>query len=67
MEALRTSETSVDNYFTSQKTVLNIILAAVRNWKDFYWVCWIEAVRIANLSQEMHPQIKILLSLIISS
>jgi hypothetical protein len=34
MEAARTSETSVDNYFTrgstSQKTILNFILAAVR-------------------------------------
>jgi hypothetical protein len=45
MEAVRTSETSVDNHFTlqyrstiilhgsiSQKTTLNIILAAVRTW-----------------------------------
>jgi hypothetical protein len=35
MEAVRTSETSVDNHFTrqyNQKTTLNIILAAVRTW-----------------------------------
>jgi hypothetical protein len=35
MEAARTSETSVDNYFTrytSQKTNLNFIFAAVRTW-----------------------------------
>jgi hypothetical protein len=33
MEAARTSETSVDNYFngiTSQKTILNFIFPAVR-------------------------------------
>jgi hypothetical protein len=33
LEAVRTSETSVDNYFTRQyipETILNIILAAVR-------------------------------------
>jgi len=35
MEAARTSETSVDNYFTRQyipKTNLDFILAAVRTW-----------------------------------
>jgi hypothetical protein len=39
MEAVRTSESSVYNHLhgsTSQKTILNIILAAVRTWNLTY-------------------------------
>jgi hypothetical protein len=39
MEAARTSETLVDNFLhgsTSQKTIMNFILAAVRTWNLTY-------------------------------